>query len=156
MAKKDYQIAQINIAKLKYPLTDPNVADFIANLDRINSVAESTPGFVWRLKDDSGNSTSIKAFDDEMLIVNMSVWKSIEELFAFTYRSDHIEVFRRKGEWFESKKGSHLALWWIKAGDIPTLEEAKEKLSLLNLKGPSQEAFTFKNPFPTPEINNLT
>lgn len=151
MANQDYQLAQINIAKLKYPLTDPKVADFVANLDKVNEVAETSPGFVWRLKDESGNATSIKAFDDDMLIVNMSVWKCIDDLFAFTYKSDHIDVFRRKNEWFELKTNSHMALWWIKAGEVPSVEDGKEKLLLIDQQGPTKEAFTFKKQFPKPE-----
>ena len=150
MTSTEYYIAQINIARLKYPLTDPRVEDFVANLDRINSLAESSPGFVWRLKDDSGNATSIKAFDDDRMIVNMSVWETFDDLFSFTYRSDHVDVFRRRGEWFESKILVQMALWWIKAGDIPSVEEGKTKLLFLEKNGPSSEAFTFKKHFPNP------
>lgn len=147
MTNKTYYIAQINIARLKYPLEDPRVAEFVNNLDRINSLAEHAPGFVWRLKDESGNATSIKGFEDDKIIVNMSVWETIDQLFAFTYRSDHVDIFRKRGEWFENKDFVHLALWWIPAGIIPTIEEAREKLELLKSKGPSQEAFTFKKSF---------
>ena len=147
MNEEEHYIAQINIARLKYPLTDPRVKDFVDNLDRINVVAESSPGFVWRLKDETGNATNIKVFDDENLIVNMSVWKSIDDLFTFTYRSDHIDIFRRRGEWFENMKKPQTALWWIKSTELPTVEEGKRKLSLLQVQGPTPEAFTFKKQF---------
>ena len=133
MNQNDYNIAQINIAKLRYPLTDPRVKDFVDNLDRINTMAESAPGFVWRLKDETGNATNIKVFDDELLIVNMSVWKTPENLFTFTYRTDHVDIFRRREEWFETLQTPHIVLWWIPEGIIPTTQEGKDKLRYLEL-----------------------
>lgn len=137
-------LAQCNIARLKAPIDSPVVADFVAALDPINALAEESPGFVWRLEDDSGNATSIQAFDDEMLIVNMSVWESIEALSAFTYQSAHRNVLRRRREWFEVADDASLVLWWIPEGSIPTVEDARARLEMLRRDGPSAEAFTFR------------
>src|SRR5688572_22166846 len=96
-----FHLAQLNIARMLAPIDSPVMADFVANLDRINSVAENSKGFVWRLKDDSNNATSIRIFDDDFLIVNMSVWQSVDALFRYVYNSDHTEIFKRRTEWFE-------------------------------------------------------
>ena len=147
MNNENYYIAQINIAKLKYSLTDPRVKDFVDNLDRINKLAEKTPGFVWRLKDETGNAINIKIFDDELMIFNMSVWKTIQDLFAYTYRSDHIDVFRRKGEWYETMKEAHLALWWTPIGVYPSAHEGLGRLYYLQMHGPGPTVFTFKKQY---------
>lgn len=154
MSKTTYHIAQINIARLKYSLDDLRVVDFVNNLDRINTLAESYPGFVWRLKDDTGNATAIKIYDDPLMIVNMSVWTSIEKLFGYTFRSDHIDVFRRSGEWFEKHKSANLALWWIHSGSFPSVKEGKQKLDYIRENGPTPLAFTFKKQFSSEEFEN--
>jgi len=142
-----YHLAQINIARMRAPLDDPLMAGFVARLDEINALADEAPGFVWRLQDESNNATNIKVFDDPRLIVNMSVWESIEALFEYTYRSGHIELLRARKEWFEPPGSPPVALWWIPAGQIPTAEEGKQRLALLEQNGPSAEAFTFKQKF---------
>jgi hypothetical protein len=143
----DYHIAEINIAHMRAPLEDPIMKDFVDNLDRINAVADDAPGFVWRLQTEEGDATSIRVFDNDMLIVNMSVWESIEALFQYVYASDHADIFRRRGEWFTKMDTPVLAMWWIPAGHIPTLDEAKEKLDLMAREGPTPLAFTFKKRF---------
>ena len=120
---------------------------FVSRLDTINALAESYDGFVWRLKDDSGNATNIVAFDDPMLIVNMSVWESPEQLKHYVYKSAHVEVMRMRKEWFELMKAAYYVLWWIPAGHEPSLAEAKAKLELLQKDGPTPAAFDFKNLF---------
>jgi len=143
-------LAQLNIALAKAPLDDPLLADFMAQLDAVNALAESTPGFVWRLKSDSGNATDIRAFDDPRMIVNMSVWDSVDALFAFTYKTAHAKVMNRRKEWFEPLPGPHMALWWIPVGTRPTVDEAKQRLDHLDTHGPTAAAFTFKVRFPPP------
>ena len=143
-------LAQLNIARARAPLDDPLLADFMAQLDAVNALAESTPGFVWRLKSDSGNATDIRAFADPHMIVNMSVWESVDALFAFTYKTAHTKVMNRRKEWFESLPGPHLVLWWVPAGRLPTLDEAKERLDHLAAHGPTSVAFTFKVRFAPP------
>jgi hypothetical protein len=145
-----HHIAQLNIALAKAPLDDPLLADFMAQLDAVNAMAEASPGFVWRLKSDSGNATDIRAYDDPRMIVNMSVWGSIDALFAFTYKTAHTKVMNRRKRWFEPLPGPHLVLWWIPAGTIPTIADAQSRLDHLAQHGPRAEAFTFKSRFAPP------
>ena len=150
MAAPGWQLAQINIARFRAPIDAPELLGFVEMLDPINAIADVAPGFVWRLQTDEGNATSIHAFDDDLILVNMSVWESVEELNAFVYRSRHFEVFRRRREWTEHMEQAYLALWWIPAGTIPTVEEGKRRLDLLIERGPTPEAFTITKPFPAP------
>jgi heme-degrading monooxygenase HmoA len=143
-----YHLAQVNIAIPKEPPGGPLLAEFMAALDSVNAVADASPGFVWRLQDEDGNATAIRAFDDDTM-VNMSVWESLEALRAFVYSSrTHLDVMRRRREWFEDHVEAFQALWWIPAGHIPTVAEAEERLLLLRASGPSPEAFTFRRHFP--------
>jgi Domain of unknown function (DUF3291) len=142
-----HHLAQVNIGRLTAPLDSPEIAGFVALLDEVNALAESSKGFVWRLKDEAGNATDIKAFDDERIIVNMSVWESVEDLKNFVYRSSHTPVLRRRGEWFEKYPSAYLALWWIPEGHVPTLSEAKQKLANIDALGDTPQAFTFRNIF---------
>jgi hypothetical protein len=146
-----FQLAQLNIARLRAPLDSPELAAFVAALDPVNALADESPGFVWRLQTDEGNATSIQAFDDEMLIVNMSVWESPEALREFVYRSDHRKVLARRRAWFERMADAFLVLWWVPSGHEPTVEEAVQRLELLQDGGPSPKAFTFRSLFPAPD-----
>ena len=145
-----YYLAQINIARMRAPLTDPIMADFVAQLDTINALAERSPGFVWRLQSEGGNATDIRAFEDPLILVNMSVWTSIEALYDYTYRSSHSGVFRRRKEWFERLEPVY-ALWWVPAGHLPDVTEGKARFEQLRQHGPSPEAFHFKHRFPAPQ-----
>ena len=129
------------------PMDSPVMADFVANLDPINQLAESSPGFVWRLKDDSNNATSIKVFDDDFLIVNMSVWTNVDSLFDYVYKSDHKHVLKRKSEWFEHMRERHMALWYIAPGQYPTVAEAVNRVMHLREHGETPHAFTFRKRF---------
>ncbi len=134
-------LAEVNIARLAYPIDDPRVADFVDRLDTVNAIAERSPGFVWRLKDDAGNALDIKAFDDPMVIVNMSVWETPEHLEHFVWNTVHKHVYRRKAEWFNALAGHHFAMWWIEEGHVPTVAEARDKLEHLDRHGDTDEAF---------------
>jgi hypothetical protein len=147
-----FQLAQVNIGRLRAPLTSPEIADFVDLLELINALADRSPGLVWRLQTEAGNATSIKAFDDDRMIMNMSVWRSLEELRDFTYRSDHVDVLRRRRDWFERLTEAHLALWWLPTDRLPTIEEAKWRVELLRREGPTAEAFTFRSPFGPPVV----
>jgi hypothetical protein len=140
-------LAQINIAKMRAPLTDPIMKGFVDQLIEVNQTAEKAPGFVWRLKSEQGDATSIRVYEDELILVNMSVWESIESLRDFTYRSHHVSAFRDRAQWFEPVGGAQLALWWIPNGYVPALEEGKSRLALIEELGASPEAFTFKQSF---------
>src|SRR5262249_31250326 len=149
---KRYQLAQVNVAVPRAPVDSPLLADFVAALDPINRLADGSPGFVWRLQTAEGNATAVR-MSDERLLVNMSVWESVEALSDFVYRSDHVEVMRRRRKWFETMD-LYLALWWIPRGHIPTVAEAEERLTHLRAHGPSAYTFTFRQPFPPPDATH--
>lgn len=144
-----FHLAQINIGRLLAPIDAPEIAGFANNLDRINAMAEAAPGFVWRLTGEGNNATDLRPFDDDpMMAVNMSVWTDMASLGAFVYRSGHIEIMRRRREFFEVPTEAFQALWWVPAGRVPTVEEGIERLMRLRAEGPTAYAFTFKQPFP--------
>lgn len=144
----DRQLAQLNIGRAAGPMDGPVMADFVANLDRINALGDASPGFVWRLQDETGAATSIRAFEDPRMIVNLTVWESIETLRQFAYQSVHVEVLRRRREWFLPLDGPSLVLWWVPSGHRPTVGEARERLERLAADGPTPHAFTLKTSFP--------
>jgi len=138
-----FHLAQVNIARARAPLDHPQLADFVALLDPINAIADASPGFVWRLQTDDGNATSLRIFDDDSMLVNMSVWTDVESLRRFVYQSRHLEVFKRRTEWFHRLAEVYLALWWIPAGAIPTVADAEERITHLRAHGPTPYAFNF-------------
>ena len=149
-SRATHHIAQLNVGILRAHRDDPLVADFMAALDPINAIADASPGFVWRLDTPEGNATAIRPYDDDRILVNMSVWESIETLHAYAYRSAHTDVLRRRREWFERFEGPSMVIWWVPVGHIPSIDEAKERLALLGRDGPTPEAFTFRETFPPP------
>ncbi len=151
----DFELAQLNIAVMKEPLDSPGMADFVANLDRINALAEASPGFIWRLQTEEGDATGLRPLGEDVL-VNMSVWRDVESLSHYVYRSAHVEILRRKKEWFERMREMHQVLFWVPAGDRPTVVEAASKLEQLRAAGPTPEAFTFRQAFPPPDAPRVT
>ena len=145
-----WHVAQVHIALPHEPVDSPLLADFVAMLEPVNALADRSPGFVWRLQDESGDATGIRAFGDDRLIVNMSVWSSIEALWDFVYDSAHLAVMRRRREWFSRLAESHMALWWLPAGELPTVGDAELRVSALRERGPTPYAFTFKHRFGPP------
>lgn len=141
-AGKPLHVAQINIGTMVAPTDDPRVAEFMDGLDRINALADTAPGFVWRLQTGDGNATSIQIFPDPLTLLNMSVWESVETLKAYVYQSDHVDFFRRRAEWFEAD-AKRVALWWVEPGSVPELDEAVRRVEFLELRGPSPYAFGF-------------
>ncbi len=145
-----YQLAQVNIGKFRLPQEHPVNADFIDNLDRINAIAESQPGFVWRFTGSGNDAMDVQAFDDPNIALNMSVWSDLQSLVDFVYRNqEHKDIMRRRKEWFD-KIDVYMVLWWVEQGHLPTVEEAKLRLELLRCSGPSYSAFTFKQPYAAP------
>ena len=142
-----HHLAQLNVARFKLPLDDPAMAGFVEALDPLNAIADAAPGFVWRLQTEEGNATSIHAFEDDLMLVNMSVWESIEALAGYVYGRDHVAVMRRRREWAQRMADAYMVLWWIPAGSVPTIDEAKERLEHLREHGPTPRAFTFKKQF---------
>ena len=147
-----YHLAQLNIARMIAPIDSPQMADFVANLAPVNQIAESSPGFVWRLQTPAGDATLIRAFDDPKIIVNMSVWESVDALRAFTYKTGHEPIFRRRTEWFEKMPQAHMVFWWIPAGHIPSVEEARDRLEFRRAHGDTPAAFSFGKSFPVPDV----
>ncbi len=145
-----HHLAQVNIALPREPLDAPLLADFVAALDPVNAAADGAPGFCWRLQTEDGDATGIRAFGDDRLIVNLSVWESVEALRAFVSGAQHLAVLRRRRTWFERMAESHLALWWVPAGHEPRVREAEQRLALLRRDGPSPAAFTLRRRFPPP------
>jgi Domain of unknown function (DUF3291) len=148
-----YELAQLNIGIIKGPMDSPVMADFAASLQRINALAEQSPGFVWRLQSAEGDATSIRPFEDENLLVNMSVWRDVESLNEYVYGSAHVELMRRRREWFERMREAFLVLWWVPRGHRPSVPEAIAKLELLRTKGATAEAFTFRQAFAPPDAD---
>lgn len=145
-----YHLSQINIARMLAPIDDPIMADFVAQLPAINALAEQSPGFVWRLQLDSGDATSIQVYDDDMIIINLTVWEDEEALRQYVYKSAHSNVLRDRRRWFEKFDGPYYAMWWLPAGKLPDPEEGKMRLEHLRQHGDSEYAFSFKHVFPRP------
>ena len=143
-----YHIAQVNIGRVKAPVEDPIMAGFVARLDEINALAECSPGFVWRLQTSEGNATYFRPYpEDDRILINMSVWQTIESLRHYVYQTAHAELLRQRQAWFEKFAGSYTALWWVPAGHRPGMDEATKRLAHLEKHGPTQFAFTFKATF---------
>jgi hypothetical protein len=144
-----HHLAQVNVATVRAPLDSPELAGFVAQLEPINALADHSPGFVWRLQTEDGDATAIRPFQDERIMVNLSLWESLEALRTFVYASRHLDVMRRRREWFH-RMDAYLALWWVPAGTTPTVAQATDRLQLLAGNGPGPDAFTFRVPFPAP------
>ncbi len=140
-------IVQANIAQMRAPLDDPMMAGFNERLEPLNALADESPGFVWRLQTEEGDATEIDVFGDELVLFNMSVWESIDALESYVYNSNHVNAVQKRAEWFERPTKSPFVLWWIKAGEIPTIEEGKARLEKLWSDGPTADAFTFRHRF---------
>jgi hypothetical protein len=143
-------LAQVNVARARAPIDNEIMRPFVEALDQINALAERSAGFVWRFKTESGNATSVVAFDDPRLILNISVWTDIEALQNYVYRTMHGKFFAKRGDWFEKMTGPHLSLWWIAINQYPTVVDAKLRLSSLARNGETPFAFTFRKSFDRP------
>lgn len=146
-----YNLAQVNIGRMRGALEDPVMSGFVARLDEINALADRSPGFVWRLQTDAGNATYLRPYDDDRILFNFSIWESVDALRAYVYKSAHAQLLKQRREWFEQFRGAFLALWWVPRGYVPGIDEAKKRLAHLEANGPSQFAFNFKNIFPPDE-----
>ena len=144
-------LAQLNIARPRAPLDSPQLAGFVTRLDEINALADAAPGFVWRLVDDGGaNATGLRPYGPDVM-VNLSLWESIETLYDFAYRTAHLDVLRRRREYFDHEGlDAYAVLWWVPAGTVPTLADAGARLDTLSRKGPTPDAFTFRDRYPAP------
>ena len=156
MEQMAFHLAQINIGRLVAPTGDPQLADFVAQLDPVNHLADAAPGFVWRLQSSSGNATGVVFNDDPLVIVNMSVWESLAALRDYTYASHHMRVFRDRAKWFGKMDKPHYCLWWLPAGHLPTVAEGKQRLEHYQTHGATPFAFWFSQSFPAPVDQDRT
>jgi hypothetical protein len=147
-----FHLAQVNIGRFRAPLESPVMEGFRRQLEPVNALADASPGFVWRLQTEEGDATAIRPYpEDDLMAINMSVWKSLEALQQFVYKSAHVGTLREREQWFEPLPGPILALWWVPAGHLPTVPEALERLDHLKTHGPTSRAFTFRTPFSPPD-----
>jgi uncharacterized protein DUF3291 len=146
-----YHVAQLNVAHLRAPADSPELAGFMTMLGPVNALADAAPGFVWRLADGDGpGATGLRPCGPDV-IVNLSVWQTLAALRSFVYRNGaHLELMRRRREWFHRMAEHHLVLWWVPAGHLPGLGEALDRLAALRRDGPGPAAFTFREPYPAP------
>ncbi|MET0555259.1 MAG: DUF3291 domain-containing protein [Vicinamibacteria bacterium] len=150
MEPSRFHLAQLNIGRMRGPIDDPVMEGFRSQLEAVNALADRSPGFVWRLQTEDGDATAIRAYDDPLMAVNMSVWESLDALHAYVYSGAHVGVLRDRKLWFDPAHDHILVLWWVPAGHVPTMDEAKGKLEALRAHGPSAAAFTFRKAFPPP------
>lgn len=148
----DYYLAQANVARMRAAMDDPLMEGFVARLEPFNALADASPGFVWRYETEEGDTTEAEVFEDELILFNMSVWESVEALEQYAYRSQHVEAVQKRAEWFERMDKSPLVLWWIEAGQVPTVQQARQRFDKLWQDGPSPEAFTFRYRYPPPAV----
>jgi Domain of unknown function (DUF3291) len=146
-----YELAQLNIGIVRGAMDSPVMADFAAGLSRINALAERSPGFVWRLQTEDGDATAIRPFENENLLVNMSVWRDVDSLRRYVYHSEHVDLMRRRREFFERMPQAFLVLWWVPRGHRPTIAEAMARLEMLRARGSGRAAFTFREAWPAPD-----
>ncbi len=146
----NWHLTQVNIATAKYAYDDPRFAGFVDNLDRINTLADKAPGFVWRYVAEDETAAGKDVFKDESMLFNMSVWESRDALMDYVYKSVHVDILRNRAEWFAQQRGPILVLWWQPADELPTVSDAKHKLERLAEHGPTQDAFTFRQFFEAP------
>jgi Domain of unknown function (DUF3291) len=152
VANLRYHVAQVNVGLPLEPLSSARLAAFVAALEPINALADRSPGFVWRMQTEDGDATAVRGFGDDRLIINMSVWESVETLGAYVFGSGHVEIMRRRREWFEPLRESVTALWWLPAGQLPTVADAESRLAHLRTHGPTPTAFTLRRSFPPPGV----
>ena len=151
----EYHLAQVNIAKMHADIDDPIMSGFAQRLNEINALADGSKGFVWRFQTETGDATYLRPFDDKRILFNMSVWETVEDLKNYVYTSKHLELLKSKANWFTKLGEAHLALWWIQKGHDPSVEEALEKLRFITDKGPTPDAFTFAQPYPSPTTRSI-
>jgi len=146
-----YHLAQVNIALPLAPLDSEQLHGFVSRIEEINDLAEKTTGFIWRLKGEGDNALALQVFEDNRMIINMSVWENFDALYNYTYYSDHVQVYRQKGGWMEKLAYAHMCLWWIPAGHTPTPQEGRARLEYLHQHGVTPYVFSFKNRFTSEE-----
>ena len=141
------QLAQANLAWMRYPLDDPRMADMREEIDRINALGDSSPGFIWRFRTAEGDATDVRVLNDPRVLFNLTTWRSVDDLRRYVYRTEHAAFLRRRRHWFLRPLKPPLAMWWVPAGTRPTVDEAMDRLERLWREGPSSEAFPLTQPY---------
>ena len=142
-----HHLAQLNIGRLKHPLDSAEIKGFVDELEPVNALADDAPGFVWRLQTEDGDATAIKLFDDDQMIINLSVWESVETWRQFVFSGRHLDVMRHRRNWFEKMDEVYTVMWWVPAGHIPSPQEGIARLDRLRAEGPTSAAFTLRHQF---------
>src|SRR6476661_5996646 len=135
-----HQLAQFNIARIKYPLDDPRMREFVDNVERVNRLAEKIEGFIWRLQDESGHAMNMLVYDDPHVLPNLTVWENVEALERFVWKTAHKRFYERRAAWFEQPDPT-LVMWWIPVGARPSMKEGVARLDYLRVHGPTDYAF---------------
>ena len=141
------ELAEANLAWMRYPLDDPRMADMRDEIDRINALGDNSPGFIWRFRTAEGDATDVRVLDDPRVLFNLSIWRSVDDLRHYVYRTEHAAFLRRRRDWFVRPPKPPLAMWWVPAGTRPTVDEAMQRLERLWREGPSSQAFPLTHPF---------
>ena len=147
MSSSGFELAQVNIGRARGTMDQSIMAGFVAQLAAINTLADRSPGFVWRLQTEDGDATAVRPYADDRILINLSVWEDLATLQAFVFRSAHTDVMRRRREWFERFPDAYVALWWVPVGHRPTVAEAVDRLAYLQSRGPTAYAFTFREAY---------
>lgn len=153
-----YELAQVNVSRLLYPLDSAELGPFMSALDEVNAEGDAADGFVWRLQTEDGNATAVRAFGWDVagshgVIVNLTVWRSVQALADFVFAGRHLEIMRRRREWFHRPVEATTALWWVPTDHRPSTAEAEDKVRLLRAAGPTPDAFTFRSVFGPPDAD---
>jgi len=144
MTNSARHLAQFNIARIRYPLDDPRMREFVDNVARVNGLADKIPGFIWRLQDETGTAMNMRVYDDPTLLPNLTVWENVTALERFVWQTLHQRFYARREEWFAPIKTT-LVLWWIPAGHRPDMTEGVARLDHLIAYGPSDFAFGWRD-----------
>jgi uncharacterized protein DUF3291 len=152
MSKKRsvFHLCQYNIGRAIADLDDPVMAGFVGGQDQLYALAETSPGYIWRLQPEEGEGSVLPFPDDPRMVVGLTVWEDLETLKNYVYKNDHAEYLRKRRQWFEKLEGPTAVLWWMPAGEFPTVAEGQRRLERLAAQGPTRAAFTFQSPFPPP------
>ena len=137
----DWQLAELNVARLKADPDSPAVADFMAALDRINGLSERMDGFVWRHVFGLDPALDARTSENPRVIYNASVWRDAASLERFVWDTVHLQFYRRRTEWFDALGAMHFAMWWVPPGTVLVPEDARARLAHLDAHGPSETAF---------------
>jgi hypothetical protein len=154
-----FHLAQMNIAWMHGRIGDPSMLGLASRMDEINTLADHSSGFVWRLKTFEITPETLAPFESvfpgfqrDQLFYNMSVWETVDDLRAYTFASAHAEMLNDRHLWIDRIAGASNVLWWISIGTLPSITDSVEKWRHLQTHGPTPDAFTLRRSFPPPAL----